>query len=312
MVDDPATDAIVSWGARPTTALCCGTRPRSRGTSSPSTSSTVTSPALYASSIPISNEYATACMDHGFRKVDRDQWEFANEGFLRGQKHLLKIISRRKATHAHNHQQKPQTQSTIEVGKFGLEEEIERLKRDKNVLMQELVRLRQQQQATDQQLNTLGQHFQGREQCQQQMMSFLAKAMQSSGFLAQLVRQNDTNRCMFGVNKKWRFARQENKLDGESSLQDGQIIKYQPLINEAAKAMLKQILNSDMSPRLESFGSSQNFLIENYSSPLEAFDSSSLNRISGVTLSEVSTTFRHLIYAHKLWVFNNAFIFCAI
>ncbi|CAL9084691.1 unnamed protein product [Musa textilis] len=122
------------------------------------------------------------------------------------------------------------------------------------------------------------------------MMSFLAKAMQSSGLLAQLVQQNDTNRCIVGVNKKWRLPRQENKLDGEGALQDGQIIKYQPLINEAAKAMLMQILNSDTSPRLESFGSSQNFLIENYSSPLEAFDSSSLNRISGVTLSEVSTT----------------------
>ncbi|RZR95783.1 hypothetical protein BHM03_00024649 [Ensete ventricosum] len=130
----------------------------------------------------------------GFRKVDPDQWEFANEGFLRGQKHLLKNISRRKSTHPHNQQQQPQTQSSIEVGKFGLEEEIERLKRDKNVLMQELVRLRQQQQATDQQLNTLGQRLQGMEQRQQQMMSFLAKAMQSPGFLAQLVQQNDSNR----------------------------------------------------------------------------------------------------------------------
>ena len=42
-------------------------------------------------------------------------------------------------------------------GKFGLEEEIERIKRGKNVLMQELVRLRQQQQqATDQQFKHLG------------------------------------------------------------------------------------------------------------------------------------------------------------
>lgn len=135
----------------------------------------------------------------GFRKVDPDRWEFANEGFLRGRKHLLKSISRRKPAHIHSHQQQPQVQNTsvgacVEVGKFGLEEEVERLKRDKNVLMQELVRLRQQQQATDHQLHTVGQRVQVMEQRQQQMMSFLAKAMQSPGFVAHLVQQQNESK----------------------------------------------------------------------------------------------------------------------
>lgn len=125
----------------------------------------------------------TIYLKQGFRKVDPDRWEFANEGFLRGQKHLLRGISRRKPAHGHGHQQpqQPHGQNSsvgacVEVGKFGLEEEVERLKRDKNVLMQELVRLRQQQQATDGQLQTMVQRLQGMEQRQQQMMSFLAKA----------------------------------------------------------------------------------------------------------------------------------------
>lgn len=44
----------------------------------------------------------------------------------------------------------------VEVGQFGLEGEIERLKRDKNVLMLELVRLRQQQQQQSTKLQVSG------------------------------------------------------------------------------------------------------------------------------------------------------------
>lgn len=228
--------------------------------------------------------------EQGFRKVDPDRWEFANEGFLRGQKHLLKTINRRKPSHVHGHSQQEQTPSQsasvtacVEVGKFGLEEEVERLKRDKNVLMQELIRLRQQQQASDHQLQTLMKSLKGMEQRQQQMMSFLAKAMRSPGFFTQLVEQNDRSRRITGVNKKRRLPK-EGSSDGEKP--EGQIVKYQPLINEAAKAMLRQILKMNTSTMLESVGTSDNLFIENFHSPSETFDStSSLN--SAVTLSDV-------------------------
>ncbi|KAE8717715.1 Heat shock factor protein HSF8 [Hibiscus syriacus] len=193
------------------------------------------------------------------KKVDPDGWEFANEGFLRGQKHLLKTISGRKPVNVHSNQQ-PQVPSSpvgacIQVGKFGLKEEVERLKRDKNILMQELVRLRQQQQATDNQLQTVGQRVQVMEQRQQQMMSFVAKAMQSPGFLSQLVQQqNENNIELTGGNKKRRLPREdEENLTGEHDRfsPNGQIVKFQPSLNEAAKAMLHQILKMNASPRLE-------------------------------------------------------------
>jgi heat shock transcription factor len=244
------------------------------------------------------NDLISAFFYQGFRKVDPDRWEFANEGFLRGQKHLLKTINRRKPSLQGNSQpQQPQLQnapvpSCVEVGKFGLEEEIERLKRDKNVLMQELVRLRQQQQTTDHQLQTLGKRLQGMESRQQQMMSFLAKAMQSPGFLAQFVQQNENSRRrIVAANKKRRLPKQDGGLDSESAAAslDGQIIKYQPLINEAAKAMLRKILKLDSSHRFESMGNSDNnnFLLENYMPAAQAFESSSSTRNSGVTLAEV-------------------------
>ncbi|XP_010909933.1 heat stress transcription factor A-1 [Elaeis guineensis] len=284
MVDDPATDAIVSWGAGNNSFVVWNTPEFARD--------------LLPKYFKHNNfsSFVRQLNTYGFRKVNPDRWEFANEGFLRGQKHLLKTINRRKPGQTPSQAHQPQVQSTnlaacVEVGKFGLEEEIERLKRDKNVLMQELVRLRQQQQGTDRQLQTLGQRLKGMEQRQQQMMSFLAKAMQSPGFLAQLVQQNDSNWHIAGMNKKRRLPMQDNKQDGESLSPDGQIIKYQPLMNEAAKVMLMQILNLDTSPRLESLGNSENFLIENIALSPQAFDGrSSSNQNLGVTLSEVPTT----------------------
>ncbi|KAG5524229.1 hypothetical protein RHGRI_031035 [Rhododendron griersonianum] len=233
----------------------------------------------------------------GFRKVDPDRWEFANEGFLRGQKHLLKSISRRKPAHGHNNQQPPpppphvQTSSVgacVEVGKFGLEEEVERLKRDKNVLMQELVRLRQQQQSTDNQLQSMVQRLQGMEQRQQQMMSFLAKAVHSPGFLAQFVQQqNESNKRITEGNKKRRL-KQEGVADDHSP-SGGQIVKYQPMMNEAAKAMLRQIIKLDSSMMLENFdNNSDNFSISDVPSPDTLDCGSSSNHTSGVTLQEVS------------------------
>ncbi|CAN4085546.1 unnamed protein product [Withania somnifera] len=238
----------------------------------------------------------------GFRKVDPDRWEFANEGFLRGYKNLLKSISRRKASQVHGHQQttsqvpNASVASCVEVGKFGIKEEVERLKKDKDVLMQELVKLRQQQKDTDCQLQTVGECVQSMEKRQQQMMSFLAKAMQSPGFVAQLVHaQNGSNRLITGMNKKRRLPDQDEEniaCKPVNALRDGRVIRYQPPMNEAAKALLQQILKINTPGRLDNrFKNTNGFLTNNPLSPKNALDSSGTSsRISGVTLSEVLST----------------------
>lgn len=240
-------------------------------------------------------------INQGFRKVDPDRWEFANEGFLKGNKHLLKSISRRKPSHVQGHQQttskvpNASVASCVEVGKFGIEEEVERLKRDKDILMQELVKLRQQQQETDHQLVTVGQRFQLMENRQQQMMSFLAKAMQSPGFVAQLVhQQNGNNRLITGSNKKRRLpdqAEEDVACKLVNSLQDGQVVRYQPSMNEAAKALLQQILKINASGKLDHRLNTNGFLTNNRLPPKNAVDSSGTSScISGVTPSEVLST----------------------
>lgn len=227
MVDDPSTDAIVSW-------------------STSNNSFVVWNPPEFARDLLPKHfkhnnfsSFVRQLNTYGFRKVDPDRWEFANEGFLRGQKHLLKSITRRKPVHGQqtNQQQFPQQPSShtqnssvgpcVEVGKFGLDEEVEQLKRDKNILYNELVRLRQQQQSTDNNLQAMVQRLQGMEQRQQQMMSFLAKAMQSPSLFAQFVQQQESNRLIMDGNKKRRLKQDDNIPASNRSL-DGQIIKYQP------------------------------------------------------------------------------------
>ncbi|KAL3497879.1 hypothetical protein ACH5RR_040611 [Cinchona calisaya] len=288
MVDDSSTDKIVSWSAT-------------------NNSFVVWDPPEFARDLLPKyfkhnnfSSFVRQLNTYGFRKVDPDRWEFANEGFLRGQKHLLKSINRRKPAHGHiQPQQQPHGQSSsvgpcVEVGKFGLEEEVERLKRDKNVLMQELVRLRQQQQTTDTQLQTMLQRLQGMEQRQQQMMSFLAKAVNSPGFLAQFVQQQSDSGRRITEGSKKRRLKQDGLSDDQSVVgpTDGQIVKYQPMMNEAAKAMLRRLMKLDSSPRLENFSnSSDNFLLSDGSSSSMAMDcGSSSNIVSGVTLQEVLPT----------------------
>ncbi|KAF8092240.1 hypothetical protein N665_0420s0007 [Sinapis alba] len=244
MVDDSATDSIVSWSANNNSFI-------------------VWDPPLFAKDLLPKNfkhnnfsSFVRQLNTYGFRKVDPDKWEFANEGFLRGQKHLLKTITRRKPAHGHGNQQSQHAigqnssvSSCVEVGKFGLKEEVERLKRDKNVLMQELVRLRQQQQSTDNQLQTMVQRLQGMENRQQQLLSFLAKAVQSPHFLSQFLQQqnqlNESSRRISDTSKKRRFKRDGIISNKDSASPDGQIVKYQPPMHEQAKAMFSQLMKME-------------------------------------------------------------------
>ncbi|KAL0370485.1 UNVERIFIED_CONTAM: Heat stress transcription factor A-6b [Sesamum angustifolium] len=132
---------------------------------------------------------------YGFRKIDADKWEFANESFIRGQKHLLRNIRRRKAPPS---QPLPHHQAIagpcLELGRFGQDSEVERLKRDKQVMLMELVKLRQQQQTTRAYIQQMELRLQGTEKKQQQMMRFLARAMQNPDLIHQLVQQKQKNK----------------------------------------------------------------------------------------------------------------------
>ena len=129
--------------------------------------------------------------------------------FLRGQRILLKNISirRRKANHqSHAMQQQGVVEPCVEVGPFGLDGEVDRLRRDRQVLMVELVKLRQQQQSTKSHLQEMEGRIKMTEQKQKQMMNFLARAMQNPNFVQQLAQQKEWRKELEEVfsNKKRR------------------------------------------------------------------------------------------------------------
>ncbi|CAH8388599.1 unnamed protein product [Eruca vesicaria subsp. sativa] len=164
IVEDPNTDHIVSWNRGGTSFVVWDLH----------SFSTFLLPRHFKHSN--FSSFIRQLNTYGFRKIEAERWEFANEGFLLGQKELLKSIKRR---------------ASFASSSTSIQDPCVELRKEKQLLLMELVTLRQQQQTTQSYIKAMEQRIEGAEKKQRQMMSFLARAMQSPSFLNKLFMQRD-------------------------------------------------------------------------------------------------------------------------
>ncbi|KAL1204370.1 Heat stress transcription factor A-2 [Cardamine amara subsp. amara] len=188
MVEDPATDTVVSWSNGRNSFVVWDSHKFS----------TTLLPRYFKHNN--FSSFIRQLNTYGFRKIDPDRWEFANEGFLAGQKHLLKNIKRRRNMGMQSVNQQESGMSCVEVGQYGFDGEVERLKRDHSILVAEVVRLRQQQHNSKSQVAAMEQRLLFTEKRQQKMMTFLAKALNNPNFVQQFAMMSKEKKSLFGLN----------------------------------------------------------------------------------------------------------------
>ncbi|CAM8955609.1 unnamed protein product [Rhodiola kirilowii] len=202
MVEDPATDEVVSWSRARNSFIVWDSN----------TFSTTLLPKYFKHNN--FSSFIRQLNTYGFRKVDADKWEFANERFLGGQKHLLKTIKRRRHV-PQSVQQHGGASACVEVGQYGLEGELERLKRDRSLLMTAVMRLKQQHQQSRGYILAMQNRLQATERKQQQMMGFLARAMNNPTFIQQFMVESAERKAMDGAKIK-----RKRRLTASTSAED--------------------------------------------------------------------------------------------
>ncbi|XP_022750081.1 heat stress transcription factor A-2-like [Durio zibethinus] len=215
MVEDPSTDLVVSWSRARNSFIIWDSH----------NFSTTVLPRYFRHSN--FSSFIRQLNTYGFRKIDPDRWEFANEGFLGGQKHLLKTIKRRRNISKISQQQGGG--ACVELGQFGLDGELDRLKRDRSVLQAEIVRLRRQQQHSRDQIVAMEDRLQRTERKQQQLMTFFAKALRNPTFIQQFAQKKQMQGVEIGRKRRLTASPSIENLQEEAIpvvLDTDQVVDY--------------------------------------------------------------------------------------
>ncbi|KAJ9168659.1 hypothetical protein P3X46_020156 [Hevea brasiliensis] len=236
MVDDPSTDSVVSWSQSNKSFIVWN----------PPEFSKDLLPRFFKHNN--FSSFIRQLNTYGFRKIDPEQWEFANEDFIRGQPHLMKNIHRRKPVHSHSMQnlQGQGSNPLTDSERQSLKDYIERLEEEKQVLVLDLQRHEQEKHGFEMQMQALKEKLQQMERRQQTMVSFVARVLQKPGLALDLMSQLEP-----GHDRKRRLPRIGYLYD-EASIEDNQMVTCQALARENADSDSVALSNMEQFEQLES------------------------------------------------------------
>ncbi|KAL9668322.1 hypothetical protein QQ045_002702 [Rhodiola kirilowii] len=174
MVDDPSSNSIVSWSSND----------RSFIVRNPPEFSRILLPKFFKHSN--FSSFIRQLNTYGFRKIDPEQWEFANDDFVRGQPNRLKNIHRRKPVHSHSvHIQVQGISSPLtESERHGYKDDIGRLKREKEALQLDLERKKREREECELHVQSIKQQLKCIGYRQEKLVAFLAQVLNKPGLVS--------------------------------------------------------------------------------------------------------------------------------
>ncbi|XP_020680891.2 heat stress transcription factor A-3 [Dendrobium catenatum] len=212
----------------------------------------------------------------GFRKIDGDRWEFANEDFLRGKRLLLKNINRRRLPRTKP--KDPYLCSSMEMELLGADDELQKMRSENNLLMQEVVKMKQEHLVTVKQMDKMDCRLQSAELRQKQMLSFSIKVLRNPVFLLQLKQKSNLKEIASSkrsveqgqVSYVNNSTTQQIVKYGQNLCDPGSTFAFQGLESSSEIQLADQLLQ-DMSGKLDL---DVNVLDESSNKPLETLEPS--------------------------------------
>lgn len=267
MVDDPSTNTTVSWSQSGQSFIVWN----------PPDFARVLLPKYFKHNN--FSSFVRQLNTYGFRKIDPDQWEFANEEFIRGKRHLLKNIHRRKPIHSHSTQNPANSSVPLtDSERQEYEEGIKRLDQEKTLLLLELQKNTQETQGIKFQIQSLEDRLHILEQKQQQMIAFLAQLLQQPGFASNIMQQ-------YEIHSKKRRLLKYNQFYDESNVEENLMLSFQ---KEGVDSIPILILNMEAVDKLEaSLNFWDNFL---HGISEEVYPFGSLSEPSPIMITDIHTS----------------------